>query len=110
MVGSHGLSGERAQALLDAVRARPMGADQPLPVCAVTREELMLVVDGGARVVRMPQDGCRQLLWDDGADNYEVTRTTCADLLVGPLWQSSFREEAQASQCAPMVPTGEPKR
>ena len=100
LVGSYELTGPAAQSVRDAFTAPVVLAD-PLPICGPTREELVLIFDGGAAEARLPLDGCRTPVFHDGHALYMPVRASCADLLVGPLWKASYADRSIAQVCGP---------
>lgn len=100
LAGSVAFTGADAQAILGGL-GEPVTASEPPQACTPTRDELTLRINGGEAVLRLPFDGCRPPLFDDGHARYRPSRATCAGVLTGPLWQGLYRNEELASACHP---------
>ncbi|MFV0451815.1 MAG: hypothetical protein ACK5LS_06140 [Propioniciclava sp.] len=100
LVGSYALYGEDAQSLFDEMRAAPVAAAEPLPDCEMTGQMLVVRFAGGARQVQMDLSPCGRNLLDDGTAYRTPDRSTCADLLTGPLWTGTVPEHV-GQACRP---------
>lgn len=86
LYGSYALYGDQAQQVLDSMMVAPEVESPPEATCDAGGSTLVVRFGGGVRQVRIDLSPCGVNLLDDGAVYRAPTRSTCADLIYGPLW------------------------
>ena len=112
LIGSSTLTGEAAQALVDAITSAPAGSGPNVKDCSDSygSEVMVLTVHGSDRdqEVLVRYNGCHFNGTDDGAALRQLTSDVVQPLLTGIHWQSTFHNPVYELVFGPHPPKGTP--